>query len=105
MYDALGRLVYAREGNHLTERIWDAAGVMCQRVYATDNIGHVDATWTLTNDPSGRLVDLVGPTVGGLDAMSATHSYDTRGRLSGITEATLGMFSFRNLSTCLRHGR
>ena len=50
-----------------------------QHVYATDDIGHVDASWTISNDDAGRLVELIGPTVDAVDAMWATHTYDVRG--------------------------
>ncbi len=93
-YDPLGRLIFAREGAHVTERTYDVNGVAGQHVYGTDNAGHVDAEWTVAFDDGGRLVDLVGPTVGGITAMSATHSYDARGRLSGIDEVGLGAFIF-----------
>ena len=46
-YDALGRLIYAREGAHVTERIWDASGVTSQHVYGLDAAGHVDSTLTV----------------------------------------------------------
>lgn len=48
----------------------------------------------MTRDGAGRLVDLIGPTVDGEDAMSATHGYDARGRLSSVSEASLGTFGF-----------
>ncbi len=92
-YDALGRLVSGREGAHVTEQDWDERGVTDVRVYGTDSAGHVTARWEVTNDAAGRLVDLVGPiTAADGIAMDATHTYDSRGRLSGIDEAGLGAF-------------
>ncbi|HHH28495.1 MAG TPA: RHS repeat protein [Polyangiaceae bacterium] len=89
-YDALGRMVSGREGTHVTEQDWDVRGVTDVRVYGTDSVG---PQWQVVNDDAGRLVRLVGPTAAGDTAMDATHSYDGRGRLSGITETGLGTFT------------
>ncbi len=93
-YDALGRTVYARESAHITEFSYDEAGVTTVHAYATDSAGHVDASWSVVNDRAGRLVDLVGPNVGGVDAMDTTHTYDHRGRLDSLTESGVGTFTF-----------
>ncbi len=93
-YDALGRTVYARESAHITEFSYDEAGVTTVHAYATDSAGHVDASWSFVNDGAGRLVDLVGPNVGGVDAMDTTHTYDHRGRLDSLTESGVGTFTF-----------
>ncbi|MCB9675390.1 MAG: RHS repeat protein [Alphaproteobacteria bacterium] len=92
-YDALGRLVFAREGAHITEQDWDERGVTDVRVYGTNGIGHADVAWEVGNDAAGRLVSLVGPIAGADVAMEAVHTYDSRGRLAGIDEAKLGLFS------------
>ncbi|MCB9675393.1 MAG: hypothetical protein H6737_09780 [Alphaproteobacteria bacterium] len=91
-YDALGRLVFAREGAHITERDWDERGATDVRVYGTNSAGHADVAWEVGNDAAGRLVSLVGPIAGSDVAMEATHTYDSRGRLSGVSEASLGAF-------------
>jgi len=93
-YDPLDRLVFGREGAHITEQDWDARGVTDVRVYGTDTAGHVTAAWQVVHDGAGRLVDLVGPIVGGDIAMEATHTYDSRGRLSSVSELGIGTFGF-----------
>lgn len=49
----------------MVETQYDLNGVVGEHVYGLDPaVGHVDATWTVSHDEAGRLVDLVGPAVG-----------------------------------------
>jgi YD repeat-containing protein len=79
-YDALGRVVYQRDGDFAEERSYDLTNLA--------TIATPDATLEMGYDPAGRLVDLVTP------GMSATHGYDSRGRLASIVEDHLGAFGF-----------
>lgn len=94
-YDALGRRVYGREGNHVVETQYDVNGVVAEHVYGlVPADGHADATWAVSHDEAGRLVDLVGPAVGSDPGMDVEHRYDARGRIEVIEEAALGPFTY-----------
>ena len=94
LYDAYGRPVFRREGAHVEERTYDGMYVDTIHVYGTDTAGHADATWDVSYDDAGRLVDLVGPAVGADPGLSVVHSYDWRGRLWQIEEVGLGTYEY-----------
>jgi len=88
VYDPLGRVVQARSGAHTETRTYDGALLVDVSVSGTPGSGHVSHTWTIGMDDASRVQTLVG------ESQSVTQGYDSRGRLSTVTEAALGTFTF-----------
>ncbi|MEN0061140.1 MAG: putative Ig domain-containing protein [Myxococcota bacterium] len=86
-YDALGRVVLSRSGDHTETRKYSGAKLIEVTVSGTPGSGHVGHTWTIGMDNADRIETLTG------ESQSVTHGYDSRGRLSTVTEASLGTYS------------
>lgn len=90
VYDPVGRLLVAQDGDEVLTQVWDALGVVSQTMAAP---GVPTASYAFQRLADGRVTELEGPTLGGV-TRTATYGYDDLGVLNHLDDADLGSFDW-----------